>query len=578
MSTTTEPKEPLAKKVSRHEAGFETPPIDLEEAALLRPTKLRGKALNFMVTFVAGTGFTLFGYDQGVMSGLLTLPSFVARFPMTDTSGAFENRHNATLQSLLIAIYELGCMAGALSNLWVGDKLGRRHTISLGGVIMIVGAAIQAGAVDYAMMLVGRVVTGLGNGLLTSTVPAYQSECAKPHRRGQLVLFEGSLITFGIMISYWLNLGFYFTKGEVAWRFPIAFQIVFAIVMIAFMYLFTLPESPRWLVARGRNAEALAVLAALDNTGVDDPAVRQTWHGILDAVAAESAEGFQFRQIFTHGNSQNFRRTLIGMLSQCFQQISGINLITYYLTSVLQDMGIQETLSRVLSGVNGTVYFLTSLVAILLIERWGRRPLMFWMALAQGATMAILAGLYNTNARGNKAAQGVSVLMLFLFNTWFSIGWLGMSWLYPAELTGLRIRAPANALSTATNWLFNFYVVMATGPMFAGIRWGTYALFAACNILIIAPVVWIWFPETKRYSLEELDIIFALAHQQGVNPVKISISGDIPPAGSREAEQILGRAGEPRGGEGGGITRRLSRALSRDGAHAKPETRHSEGV
>lgn len=218
--------------------------------------------------------------------------------------------------------------------------------------------------------------------------------------------------------------------------------------MIAFMYVFTLPESPRWLVARGRNAEALAVLAALDNTGVDDPAVRQTWHGILDAVAAESAEGFQFRQIFTHGNSQNFRRTLIGMLSQCFQQISGerqrqerrltpgINLITYYLTSVLQDMGIQETLSRVLSGVNGTVYFLTSLVAILLIERWGRRPLMFYMALAQGATMAILAGLYNTNARGNKAAQGVSVLMLFLFNTWFSIGWLGMSWLYPAELTG----------------------------------------------------------------------------------------------------------------------------------------------
>lgn len=91
---------------------------------------------------------------------------------------------------------------------------------------MIVGAIIQAAAVDYAMMLVGRVVTGLGNGLLTSTVPAYQSECAKPHRRGQLVLFEGSLITFGIMISYWLNLGFYFTKGEVAWRFPIAFVSV----------------------------------------------------------------------------------------------------------------------------------------------------------------------------------------------------------------------------------------------------------------------------------------------------------------------------------------------------------------
>lgn len=98
-----------------------------------------------------------------------------------------------------------------------------------------------------------------------------------------------------------------------------------------------------------------------------------------------------------------------------------------------------------------------STIAILIIERAGRRPLMIWAAVAQGLTMAILAGLYETVDRGNKAAQGVSVLMLFLFNTEFSIGWLGMTWLYPAEVTPLRIRAPANALSTATNWLFNFF-------------------------------------------------------------------------------------------------------------------------
>lgn len=101
-----------------------------------------------------------------------------------------------------------------------------------GGIIMIIGAILQTAAVDYAMMLVARVVTGVGNGLLTSTVPAYQSECAKPHRRGQLVLFEGSLITFGIMISYWVNVGFFFTRGSISWRFPIAIQILFAIVMI----------------------------------------------------------------------------------------------------------------------------------------------------------------------------------------------------------------------------------------------------------------------------------------------------------------------------------------------------------
>ena len=114
--------------------------------------------------------------------------------------------------------------------------------------------------------------------------------------------------------------------------------------------------------------------------------------------------------------------------------------------------------------------------------------------------MAVLAGLYNIEHAGNKGAQGVSVLCLFLFNTWFSIGWLGMTWLYPAEVTPLRIRAPANALSTASSesaprpelipdWLFNFFVVMATGPMFAGIGLGTYALFAALNGVVIWPVV-----------------------------------------------------------------------------------------
>lgn len=98
---------------------------------------------------------------------------------------------------------------------------------------MIIGAILQTASVNYAMLLVARVVTGVGNGLLTSTVPAYQSECAQPHRRGQLVLFEGSLITFGIMISYWINLAMYAkTTGDVSWRLPLALQIVFALTML----------------------------------------------------------------------------------------------------------------------------------------------------------------------------------------------------------------------------------------------------------------------------------------------------------------------------------------------------------
>ena len=129
------------------------------------------------------------------------------------------------------------------------------------------------------------------------------------------------------------------------------------------------------------------------------------------------------------------------------------SLITYYLTSVLSGMGLDAELSRIISGVNGTTYFMTSIIAIFIIERAGRRPLMLWMAAFQAVTMAVLAGLYDIEKSGNKAAQVVSVLCLFLFNTWFSIGWLGMTWLYPAEVTPLRVRAQANALSTSANWL-----------------------------------------------------------------------------------------------------------------------------
>jgi uncharacterized membrane protein len=122
--------------------------------------------------------------------------------------------------------------------------------------------------------------------------------------------------------------------------------------------------------------------------------------------------------------------------------VPDVSLITYYLTSVLEDnMGLSGEMSRIIAGVNGTSYFLTASIAIFVIERLGRRNLLLWTCVLMGATMAILAGLYDLVYSGNKAAQVISVLCLFLFNSWFSVGWLGMTWLYPAEITPLRIRA-----------------------------------------------------------------------------------------------------------------------------------------
>ncbi|KAJ3920792.1 general substrate transporter [Lentinula edodes] len=496
--------------------------------------KLRGRKLTATLSFVAGTGFILFGYDQGVMSALLTANQFEKVFPQVVVSD--QHPDHATLQSFLVAIYEIGCLSGALINLVLGDRFGRKRTIALGCFIMTIGAIIQAASYSYAQIIVARIITGVGNGLNTSTVPAYHAECSPPHQRGSLIMIEGSLITLGIMISFWAS------GSSAQWRVPIALQILFALVVVFALPI--LPESPRWLMKAGRPAEALAVISALEDKPHTDSTVRTTFHAIKEAVALEgsnidtssSSEKASLSELFTGGRTQNFRRVALGVIIQCFQQITGINLITYYATILFERLGINDVKSRILAACNGTEYFLASLVAIFLIDRVGRRKLMIFGGVGQCLTMVLLAVLGSIN---NSAADIVSAVLLFVFNSFFAIGWLGMTWLYPAEIVGLRMRGPANALSTASNWTFNFLVVMITGPAFQNISWKTYIVFAALNAFII-PIVYFFFPETAGRSLEDMDVVFALAYLENVSPVTVSLRKDVPPAGSPEAERILG--------------------------------------
>ncbi|KAF8076264.1 general substrate transporter [Lyophyllum atratum] len=554
---------------------FDTPEFHAEVASYA--LSLRGRKLTAALAFVTGTGFTLFGhaepifhpkshntnYDQGVMSSLLTAKQFLIMFPEVAVSDAHPN--HATLQSLLVAIYEIGCLVGALSNLRVGDWLGRRRTIILGGVIMVLGAILQAASYSYVQILVARVITGLGNGLNTSTVPTYHSECAPAAHRGSLIMIEGSLITFGIMISasagvpnQWIDFALFWVSGSSAqWRVPIALQIIFALVMICSIGF--LPESPRWLIKAGRPAEAMAVISALDDKPTTDPEVRRTFSAIREAVEVEapgisekatgatsprSTGRVPLKELFTGGRSQNFRRVALGVVIQCFQQITGINLITYYATLLFERLGISDTKSRIIAAGNATEYFIASLVAIFIIDRIGRRKLMLFGATGQCITMVLLAVLGSIN---NSSARVISAVLLFVFNSFFAVGWLGMTWLYPAEIVGLRTRGPANALSTAShsqpirmasNWTWNFLVVMITGPSFQNIQWRTYIVFASLNAFIV-PCVYFFFPETAGRSLEDMNVIFALAYNEGISPVEVSLRKDIPLSGSPEAAMIL---------------------------------------
>ncbi|KAH3669228.1 hypothetical protein OGAPHI_001349 [Ogataea philodendri] len=469
---------------------------------------MKGITLQNIVSLLASVGFLLFGYDQGVMGSLLTLDSFKNTFPSIDTQ-----RHpNAdTMQGFTIAVYEIGCLAGALSTIYLGDKLGRLRCIFIGCIIMIVGAILQCSAYTVGHLIVGRIVTGIGNGMNTSTIPMWQAECSRAERRGSLVMISGALITGGIAISYWVDFGFYFTKGAISWRFPVGFQMIFPLIILPFTL--RLPESPRWLIKKNRVEEARYVFAALDGAHLSSEEVAMQVHDVKQSLSEEHLEGgdsFNYRKLFVQGEHRNFHRLMLGLWAQIFQQITGINLITYYAGTIFENyIGMNAFNSRVLAACNGTEYFIASWIPFYVIERFGRRKLMLFGAAGQALTMAMLTvTTHESQYRDNSHAAIGAAVLLFIFNSFFAVGWLGMTWLYPAEITPLSIRAPANAISTAGNWSFNFMVVMITPVAFKNITVYTYTIFAVINALMV-PAVYFFFPETAGRSLEDMDAIFA---------------------------------------------------------------------
>ncbi|TVY92510.1 Sugar transporter [Lachnellula willkommii] len=424
----------------------------------------RGQRLNLAVGIIAGIDFFLFGYDQGVTGGLLTLGTWVKQFPEIDSVHNPTNNHISTIQGITVASYNVGCFIGAIITIFIGDILGRRKMIFLGSAIMIIGATLQTTAFSLPHLIVGRIITGFGNGMNTSTVPTWASETSKSHKRGKMVMIEGAMITGGICLSYWVDFAFsYLDPNPVSWRFPIALQIVFALLLLGL--ILEMPESPRWLVLRGNEDEAMNVIAALENLPVEHHIVQTEFMEIKDTVLETKAYG-------------------------------------------------------VLAACNGTEYFLASWFAVYTIERFGRRTLMLVGAAGCSGSMAILAGMNYISQRDAAAAIArghplvgatpsgiVSATFLFVFNSFFAVGWLGMTWLYPAEIVPLKIRAPANGLSTSANWAFNFMVVMITPVAFSSIGYKTYVIFAVINAFIV-PVVYFFYPETAYRSLEEIDNIF----------------------------------------------------------------------
>jgi MFS family permease len=235
------------------------------------------------------------------------------------------NNPDSTMQGLLTSIYDIGCAAGCLLSLVIGHKFGRRKMIIAGGSIMIIGTIILGSSYTVPQFLVGRIVTGIGNGINSSTVPAYQSELARPEQRGMLLSAQGTVTILGLCIAYWLDYGLSFVDTPVQWRFPISFQAFFAIFLV--LQMIPLPDSPRWLCEQDRSDEAASVLSRLQldqPANESSPEVVHLRHQIESSIEIESAGGpFKYKELWSGSQMGNLRRMILAAVVNIQQQFTG---------------------------------------------------------------------------------------------------------------------------------------------------------------------------------------------------------------------------------------------------------------
>ena len=255
--------------------------------------------------------------------------------------------------------------------------------------------------------------------------------------------------------EYKIDYGASYGPASLTWRFPIAFQIIFGLILA--IPMIWLPESPRWLLTRERYDEGEIVIAALRGVEIDSKECQLQKAIIMDSIRASgygTRKGTPFKALFTGGKTQHFRRMMLGVSSQFMQQVGGCNAVIYYFPILFeQSIGQSHNISLLLGGVNMIVYSIFATVSWFIIERVGRRKLFLWGTVGQGLSMILVFACLIPGT--TTAAKGAAV-GLFTYIASFGATWLPLPWLYPAEVNPIKTRAKANAMSTCSNWLFNF--------------------------------------------------------------------------------------------------------------------------
>ncbi|KAJ5096207.1 quinate permease [Penicillium alfredii] len=482
----------------------------------------------FSIAFFASLGGFIYGYQQGVISQALVMARFKSDFPsIIGSSGA---------TGWLTSILQLGGWVGALSAGVFAEVFTRRHTIFGGSLWIILGSFLAAGAHNGAYLYAGRFFTGLGVGTLSAVGPLYNAELAPPEMRGFLVALQQLSTTFGIMISYWIGYGTNYIGGtgenqsDWAWRTPLVVQGVPAIIL-ALGVISLIPFSPRMLVGRGQDNDALKVLSRLRGVPQDDPLLQIEYLEIKSEVLFEQRTFAQRFPDLANGRSiwrrefaqytnifrtrDNFKRVATAGLVMFFQQWSGIDSIIYYASSIFQTLGLNSgTISLLATGVVGIINVVVTIPTVMVIDKVGRRPLLLVGSMGIFCSMiivAIIVALFQGNWQDHAAAGWAAVSFIWIYIANFAYSWGPASWVLitvgNAEIFPLSIRAKGTSIGASSNWMNNFIIALIVPRMIEGMAWGIY-LFFGVWLLLGALFIWFFVPETKNKTLEEMDLVF----------------------------------------------------------------------
>lgn len=456
-------------------------------------------AFVMLVTCVATIGGFLFGFDSGVING--TVDGLKTAFNSEDIGTGFN-----------VASMLLGCAIGAAVAGWLSDKFGRRMMMIVAAVFFIVSAWGSGVATSSGEFIIYRVLGGLAVGAASVMAPAYISEIAPAHLRGRLSSIQQVAIITGLFVAFLSN---YFIAnvagsavnewmwGFEAWRWMFWIELIPATIFL--LALLFIPESPRFLVARGKGELAENVLIRLSGADAAGHKVREIQQSLASDHRPRFADAFSGKGIFKP-------IVWIGIGLATFQQLVGINVIFYYGAVLWQAVGFSEGDALLINVISGAVSILAVIVALMLIDRIGRKPLLLVGSIGMAVTLAVMVFAFSQAqiVDGRVTLPGaIGMVALFAANAYvvfFNASWGPVMWVSLGEMFPNQVRGSGLAVSGFFQWISNFAITM-TFPIMLGTAWigltGAYGFYAVSAAISIA-FVWFFVRETKGMELEEM--------------------------------------------------------------------------